>query len=416
MHCMTGPFDDPFDSSSTARKVLEHDRRMRDMLKSLGGTDTTPLALQAVRQREQIDAAFKGLGGVEGLRQHMARAAEAQRAFASVFPPERLKVLQEGFARHTILASGVGRDLALLAQSAALTPNLFARLQDIPDTATMVNQGLLERQAELAVAIATGSRLDVAWASTTMPSVSIGALAELAAFTARVRSAPAAAEERTFEIAEQFGNYDDAFAAAETAAGEQEREAAYTKGGRNPTLVAFPSRAYPSVLVAAGWVADYLPPPPPTLAAGGVCGTATHDPADSATITAVEAHLRHFVDATLTRTIGDGWIRTHVPADKAAAWEFRQQASLAKGNPSFTPIHYADFQDLLDIIVRRDLWRDVFGPVFGPKPLFEATMTRLHAIRLELAHARPLTNTTRLRLEVEANAVFGWLGVLARHG
>ena len=413
---MTSPFDDPFGSNSAGRKVLEHDRRMRETLRSLGHPNTTTLALQAIRQREQIDAALKGLGGVEDIRQHMARAAESQRAFAAAFPPERLKALQEGFAQHAMLASSVGRDLALLAQGAASTPNLFARLQGIPDPVAMVDMGIVGRQAEVAAAIAAGSRLDVAWASITMPSVSVGALAELAAFTARVRSAPPAADERTFEIAGQFGNYDDAFAAAENAEEEQEREAAYTEAGRNPTLVAFPSRAYPSVLVAAGWVADYLPPPLPTLAAGGVCEAATHDPADNATITAVEAHLRHFVDATLTRSVGDGWTRTHVPAERAAAWAFRQQASVAKGNPAFTPIHYADFQDLLDIIIRRDLWRDVFGPVFGPKPLFEATMTRLHAIRLELAHARPLTNTTRLRLEVEANTVFGWLGVLARHG
>ncbi|MEG3089349.1 hypothetical protein [Sphingomonas sp. PB4P5] len=39
-------------------------------------------------------------------------------------------------------------------------------------------------------------------------------------------------------------------------------------------------------------------------------------------------------------------------------------------------------------------------------------MTRLHAIRIEIGHAGPLTNTTRLRLEVEANAVFKARGVL----
>jgi len=33
---------------------------------------------------------------------------------------------------------------------------------------------------------------------------------------------------------------------------------------------------------------------------------------------------------------------------------------------------------------------------------FKATTTRLHGNRVELAHARPSTNTARLRLEVEA--------------
>lgn len=249
-----------------------------------------------------------------------------------------------------------------------------------------------------------------------MPSASIGALAELSAFTARIRSAPPADDGRAVEIVEQFGDFDEAFASAETAAADDEREAVYTDGGRNPTLVAFPPRAYPSVLVAAGWVPDFMPPPAPLLVSGVACETAFHDAADNATITAVEAHLRHFVDATLTQLSGRDWPTTYVNADKLAGWTVRQQASVAKGNPAFAPIYYADFQDLLDVVCRKDLWRDVFGSTFGPKPLFEATLTRLHAIRLELAHARPLTNTARLRLEVEANTVFGWLGVLARHG
>lgn len=245
-----------------------------------------------------------------------------------------------------------------------------------------------------------------------MPSASVGALAELTGFTARVRSASPSSDERTLEITEQFGDFDGTFVDAELAATEEDREAAYTDAGRNPSLVAFPYRSYPSVLVAAGWAQNYKPAPLPILAEGGLYESGTHDPADNATITAVEAHLRHFVDCTLTRSFGSDWIRTHVPADRRTAWELRRSASIAKGNPAFTLIHYADFQDLLDIVVRKDLWRDFFGAVFGPKPLFEATMTRLHAIRVEVAHARPLTNTARLRLEVEANSVFRWLGVL----
>lgn len=64
----------------------------------MAAPDDTTLALQAMRQREQIDAALKGLGSVEDLRQQVARA-DAQRAFAAAFLPERLRALQESFAR-----------------------------------------------------------------------------------------------------------------------------------------------------------------------------------------------------------------------------------------------------------------------------------------------------------------------------
>lgn len=410
---MPGPFDDPYDLASTARKVLAHDRLMRETLGSLGGADRTALALQASLQRTEIDRFVQGFGGVEGLREYMARASEAQRAFATAFPPERLKALQEGMAQHALIASSVGRDLALLAQTVGSAPSAFARLQELPNAAALASAGLASRSAELQTALAAGTRLDTAWASVAMPSVSIGALAELGAFTIRVRSTPPTDERRVVEVAEQFGDFDAAFPNAESACEEDEREAVYTDAGRNATLVAFPSRTYQSVLVAAGWVPNYLPPPPPLLATGAPCEDASHDPADSATIMAVEAHLRHFVNEALTARSGPDWTTTLVHRDKVTEWRRRQAASVSKGNPALAPIYYADFQDLLDIIKRKDLWGEIFGTVFGSRPLFEATMTRLHAIRLELAHARPLTNTARLRLEVEANSVFAALGVLS---
>lgn len=409
---MTNPFEDPLGLGATARKVLEQDRLMRETLRSLGIADQATLAMQAVRQRSEIDRFVNGFGGVDGLREYMSRASTAQRAFVEAFPPDRLKELQLGFAQHAMLASSVGRDLALLAQTVGSRPDVFARLQTMPDMAALTGAGGSARSAELAAAITAGTKLDVEWASIAMPAVSVGALAELSAFTARVRSAAPGDEASVVEVAEQFGGYDQAFASAEAATTEDEREGVYTASGRNATLVAFPSRAYQSVLVAAGWVADFQPPPPPRLATGTPCETAFHDPADAMTITAVEAHLRHFVDRTLKARSGADWVRTLMPRDRLEAWRLRQEASVAKGNPALAPIYYADFQDLLDIIGRKDLWRDVFSAVFGPKPLFEATMTRLHAIRVELAHSRPLTNTARLRLEVEANAVFTSLGVL----
>lgn len=409
---MPGPFDDPYDFTSTARKVLEHDRLMRETLKSLAGPDRTALALQASLQRTEIDRFVQGFGGIEGLRDYMARASEAQRAFATAFPPDRLKALQGGMAQHTMLASSVGRDLALLAQTVGSARSAFAQLRTMPDAAALASAGFTARSAEFKAALAAGPRIKTDWASVAMPTVSVAALAELGGFTARIRSAPPSDERRVVEVAEQFGDFDAAFADAESAGEEDEREAVYTAAGRNATLVAFPSRAYPSVLVAAGWVADYLPPPPPLLVSGAVCEGASHDPADGATIAAVEGHLRHFVDSALTARSGSGWPTTFVHADKLAEWRRRQAASVSKGYPELAPIYYADFQDLLDIIKRKDLWGEVFGAVFGPRPLFEATMTRLHSIRIELAHARPLTNTARLRLEVEANSVFAALGVL----
>lgn len=409
---MANPFEDPLGIGATARKVLEQDRLMRETVRSLGRPDQVTLAIQAMQQRSQIERFVNGFGGVEGMRAYMSTASAAQRAFADAFPPDRLEELQRGFAEQAVLASAVGQDLALLAQTVGSRPDVFGRLKAIPDLTALTSAAGLIRSEDLAAAVVAGTRLDVEWASIALPTVSIGALAELSGFTARVRSAPLDDEARVVEIGEQFGGYDEAFASAEAAPTEGEREAVYTASGRNATLVAFPSRAYPTILVAAGWVSDFEPPPPPMLATGAPCDTAFHDPADGVTITAVEAHLRHFVDRMLTLKAGADWVRTLVPRDRSDAWRQRQEASVTKGNPALAPIYYADFQDLLDIIGRKDLWRDVFSAVFGPKPLFEATMTRLHAIRLELAHSRPLTNTARLRLEVEANAVFTALGVL----
>ncbi len=409
---MPSPFDDPFDLNSTAKKILDQERLRRESLQALGNPDQFIRSLQTIQQHTTLEKTLMGLGGVQGIHDHMSRAVEAQRVFTAAFPPDRLRALRSGFVQNAVLTAAAGRDLAHLAHTIGAHQDLFARLKSFPDMSALAIAGAARRTEDLHAAFEVGSRLDVAWASASTPSFSVGALAELRGFTARIRSTAPTVDERVVEVAEQFGEYDLAFATAEEAPTEDAREAVYTDAGRNATLVAFPPRAYASVLVAAGWVHDYLPPPAPLMEGGGVCTSAVHDPADAATITAVESHLRHFVDSTLTARSDASWVRTYVAADRLEGWRFRQAASVSKGNPALALIYYADFQDLLDIMARRDLWRDVFGVVFGPKPLFEATMTRLHAIRIEIGHARPLTNTTRLRLEVEANAVFKALGVL----
>lgn len=77
---------------------------MRETLKSLGALDHSTLAAQAIRQHKQIDAVLKGLGGVESIREHMARTAEAQRAFSPLPASRPLQMLWNG--QRTVRARG----------------------------------------------------------------------------------------------------------------------------------------------------------------------------------------------------------------------------------------------------------------------------------------------------------------------
>ena len=64
-------------------------------------------------------------------------------------------------------------------------------------------------------------------------------------------------------------------------------------------------------------------------------------------------------------------------------------------------ISYADFTDYIEVICRRDNWREVFEVFFRRRESVRESFQRLYPIRLDTMHARPITQEDELLLFVE---------------
>lgn len=68
-------------------------------------------------------------------------------------------------------------------------------------------------------------------------------------------------------------------------------------------------------------------------------------------------------------------------------------------------IYYTDFMELLTLIEGKILWNGYFQKVFRNKIDIQASMQRIHPIRIEIAHSRPLSKEGLIILAVESERV-----------
>lgn len=215
--------------------------------------------------------------------------------------------------------------------------------------------------------------------------------------------------ERLTFIDREFGAFDAVFAVAEATDGESEGEAIYTEAGRNEALVAFPSESFNEVLSATGWAFD-VPQPEFIRMDGTVVPSTRIDPHDHYLINLIEGHLRQVVYAALVSVGGEAALK-RLFGNRLPNWRQKQADAIAKGEEALHPIYYADFMELAEIILNKELWQATFASVFLHRDRFKISMERLHGFRLQTSHTRPLKKTGRLRLWVEAREIFDALGI-----
>ena len=128
-------------------------------------------------------------------------------------------------------------------------------------------------------------------------------------------------------------------------------------------------------------------------------------------LTNIEQHLRVTIEKNLTELSGSNWIRQRVPENMRKRWEQRQKEDRRTNRLVYSLIYYADFMDLVSIIIRRDNWREVFKSIFKSESEIQISLKRLHPIRKSIAHSRPLSKDDILTLASEANQILSALGV-----
>lgn len=287
----------------------------------------------------------------------------------------------------------------LMPQYASITEKI-ARMSEPYNMASKQARELAERLAGITKP----------WSTFGNETASIAAamrLSQLATFTSEL---PAFSKERTALKAIEFGQFDRVMPVAEALDDEDEGETVYTEAGRNPALVAFPSEGYSEVLSATGWVFD-IKPPEFIRPDGTPLAQAIIDPRDHFIITMIEGHLKAMIAAALIAAGGMAAI-SRLFGNRIPDWERKRDDALRKNEQELHLIYYADFMEMAEIVLNKELWESTFKAVFRNKDRFRMAIERLHGLRIPTSHSRPLTRTGKLRLMAEAMELFEAIGVI----
>ncbi len=188
-----------------------------------------------------------------------------------------------------------------------------------------------------------------------------------------------------------------------------ERDEAALRAGLNSELISFPSETYSEVVLAAGFNFR-IPRMPAPQAVESADSGAVLNPNHREVIAEVELSLRDIVEKKLSKLSGQSWIKNRVSQPMRKRWEERQEEDRSAGRPVYSPVQYADFMDLADIIGQSNNWKEAFEPIFKNKDDFIVSLRRLHPVRKAIAHSRPLSRVDILTLVNESTRIFAALG------
>ena len=119
----------------------------------------------------------------------------------------------------------------------------------------------------------------------------------------------------------------------------------------------------------------------------------------------LESQLRCFIDTEMTLAFGPDWPRHQLPNGKYKQWKDKKDKAVCPGAPAHPLVAYADFTDYALIITRRDNWQRVFGDRFKRPEDIRESLQRLHPVRVDTMHARPISQADELLLYLETKRI-----------
>lgn len=181
----------------------------------------------------------------------------------------------------------------------------------------------------------------------------------------------------------------------------------YEDLGFDTSLTDFPAPAFRESTEIAGLRRE----PPPLVDAYGAPVPRAEDEDDEEALVRtnmahdwllrLETNLRDFIDARMTAVFGAEWPKHQLPNGVYDQWRERREAAVKAGRHPMPLVAYADFNDYERVICKKDNWSQVFSAYFGRPESVRESFQRLHLIRLDTMHARPIGQDDELLLYVE---------------
>jgi hypothetical protein len=181
----------------------------------------------------------------------------------------------------------------------------------------------------------------------------------------------------------------------------------YVKRGFDVTLTDFTDEAFAEALSSAELCDNYLDGiNAETLAFEAVDAKTEVALRQSAVcqriVSRLEFELRAFIETRMIAEFGPNWAKTKMLPTVHESMLKRQAAAQGAGRPASKLIDFADFNEYPLIICKKDVFPAVFKSYFRDEDFVRESFKRLHPLRLDAMHSRPMSNQDIFFAVVEA--------------
>jgi len=266
------------------------------------------------------------------------------------------------------------------------------RVSAVASELALHNQGIAAQALQQAM-----EKMTTPWLDQQEAVRSIAGFAEMQHIGDAIRTMPAFDESLAASLRASLGDWRDPISwRPEIFMDLAARGDFYVQLGFNPALTNFPLPAFEKGLEIAGLESPVQSESVDSEEEGLGRTNAAHD-----LLQRVERSLRRFIHAQMTRAFGPDWAKHRLPNGVYEDWREKKRYAEEAGAEERPLIEYADFTHYELILCRRDNWREVFQAFFKRQESVRETFQRLHPIRLDVAHARLITQDDELLLRVE---------------
>lgn len=384
-------------ASREAQKLVEQNRSAVEMALEVANSPT----MKAVMALQENSAVKRMLEDVERQRS-MIRAVEgplAELRRAGVF--DQTSQFHEEFRKTQQMMEEFKARFALPEVSAAM--KLVQEFQQSPFA------GVIKRYAEQASEIQRAMEaMRTPWLDAQQALKSVAGFAEIQGIGSMITRMPSFADRVSDALRVDLGDWRDKITwPAPVLTDLGVRAEFYVDLGFDPSLTDFPAPAFQETTEIAGLRRE---PPPLVDAYGDPVPPAGDGEEEEALVRTnlahdwllrLETNLRRFIDAQMTAVFGPNWPKHRLPNGLYDQWVQKREDAIKAGREPKPLIAYADFNDYELVICKRDNWREVFGGHFGRPESVRESFQRLHLIRVDTMHARPIGQDDELLLYVE---------------
>lgn len=386
---------------SFGSKVLEDFENRAQLKDAFAFAETIKLAFPddlLARASREVEF-FKGLDNLKlpsGIEAEIVKWQEDRKAF--IGPIDDL--------RATGLLDLAPSDSAFA--SAAIALSSYEQHFQLPDDGMLSKfmKGIEATKLSNIPLLDLAGRMSAPWLDTLNPTGSISAFADLQVMGLTLQSHQAFADETSELLRRHLGDWRDPVTLPELASGAiLARSEFYATRGFRRELTDFPPDAFSEIIDISGFTGE---PPGPSEIYGDPLSDSDEEDLSAFARTneayrqllRFEARLRRFIDRVLTQEFGPDWPKHQLPADMYPKWVESQQKAENAGRAKGRLIDYADFTHYILIIQKKNLWPLFQSRGFKIESVRES-FSRLAWPRVEIAHARPISQDDQLLLYVE---------------